>query len=269
MVVNNMYEVVAVKFINSNRVYYFATNKLKIKNGDKVIVETEKGMQFGTVMGDPSEMSEEKLVFPLKNIIRVANKDDLKQEKINEEKGKKALKDARSIAEKLDLDMNFIDATFTFDRKQLILNFLADERIDFRELAKKLASIYKTRIELRQIGVRDKAKEIGGIGPCGRFLCCSTFLNDFNSVSINMAKNQYIALNPTKINGICGRLLCCLNYEDDQYKEMKKEYPPIGSIIKDGDETVKVVSHNLFKRTYTVEKSGKILEERNLDEGSK
>ena len=264
-----MYEVVGVKFINSNRVYYFSTNKIEIKNKDKVIVETEKGMQFGIVVNGPVELPEDKLVFPLKNVLRVANKEDLKQEKNNEEKSLKALKDAKAIAEKLGLSMNFIDAAFTFDRKQLIFNFLADERIDFRELAKKLAAIYKTRIELRQVGVRDKAKEIGGIGPCGRFLCCSTLLNDFNSVSINMAKNQYIALNPTKINGICGRLLCCLNYEDEQYKEMKKDYPPIGTIIKSGNESGKVVSHNLLKGTYTIEKTGKILEELKLDESSK
>ena len=157
--------------------------------------------------------------------------------------------------------MNFIGAYFTLDKNQLIYNFVADERIDFRELAKKLASIYKTRIELRQIGVRDKAKEIGGLGPCGRFLCCNSFLTDFNSVSINMAKNQYIALNPSKINGICGRLLCCLNYEDEQYSEMKKKYPDLGSYIKVNNLSGKVVSHNLFKKTFTIESSDKILTE--------
>lgn len=264
-----MHEVVGIKFINSNRVYYFSTNNLKLKNKDKVIVETEKGMQFGVVVNDPIELPEEKLVLPLKNVVRIANQNDLKQQTENEKKGQKALQDAKKIAEKLGLEMSFIDASFTFDKKQLIFNFLADERIDFRELAKKLAAIYKTRIELRQVGIRDKAKEIGGIGPCGRFLCCSTFLTDFNSVSINMAKNQYIALNPTKINGICGRLLCCLNYEDKQYKEMKKDYPPIGTIIKTDELQGKVVSHNLLKGTYTVEKPGKILEEIKFDESSK
>lgn len=264
-----MYEVVGIKFINSNRIYYFSTNKLVLKNKDNVIVETEKGLQFGTVVNEPIEMEEEKLILPLKDVIRVATNEDLKQEKNNVEKSRKALKDAKRISDELGLDMKFIDASFTFDRKQLILNFLADERIDFREMAKKLASIYKTRIELRQVGVRDKAKEVGGIGPCGRFLCCSTFLNDFNSVSINMAKNQYIALNPNKINGICGRLLCCLNYEDEQYKEMKKNYPPIGTMIKTKETEGKVVSHNLLKGTYTIEKQGKILEEIQIDESSK
>ena len=166
-----MYEVVGIRFINSNRVYYFSTNNLKLKNKDKVIVETEKGIQFGFVANDPMELPEDKLILPLKNVLRIATKEDLKQQKANEEKSQKALQDAKKIAVKLGLDMNFIDASFTFDKKQLIFNFLADDRIDFRELAKKLAAIYKTRIELRQIGVRDKAKEIGGIGPCGRFLC--------------------------------------------------------------------------------------------------
>lgn len=165
--------------------------------------------------------------------------------------------------------MKFLDASFTFDRNQLILNFLADDRIDFRELAKKLASIYKTRIELRQIGVRDKAKEIGGLGPCGRFLCCNLFLNDFNSVSINMAKNQYIALNPTKINGICGRLLCCLKYEDDQYTELKRNMPSIGTLIKNNDVEGKVVGLNILKGTYTVEKADKTQVEVEKNESDK
>ena len=157
--------------------------------------------------------------------------------------------------------MNFTSCSFTLDKNQLIFNFTADDRIDFRELAKKLAGIYKTRIELRQIGVRDKAKEIGGLGPCGRFLCCNTFLNDFNSVSINMAKNQYLSLSPSKINGICGRLLCCLKYEDDTYTEMKKDFPPIGTRIKNKNFEGKVISHNLLKNTFTIEKADKTQEE--------
>ena len=263
-----MNTVAAVKFINSNRLYYFDLNNLTIEKKDKVIVETEKGLQFGEVYSI-LEIPDDKLVLPLKKVIRIAIKEDIKQEKKNEEDDKKALNEAIKNAEKLNLKMNFISASFTFDRKELIFNFIADDRIDFRELAKKLASIYKTRIELRQIGIRDKAKEVGGLGPCGRFLCCSTFLTDFSSVSINMAKNQYIALNPTKINGVCGRLLCCFNYEDEQYTEMKKEYPPIGSYLTISGEKCKVVNHNLFKRTYTVEKSNKILEEIGLDESTK
>lgn len=269
MVVFNMNEIVGVKFINLNRIYYFLTNNINVKKNDKVIVETEKGIQIGLVSTDKMNIDEEKLIMPEKKILRIATKDDIEQEKKNAEKSNRALDDAKRIAKELKLDMKFISSSFTFDHKQLIFNFLADERIDFRELAKKLAAIYKTRIELRQIGVRDKAKEVGGIGPCGRFLCCSSFLNDFNSVSINMAKNQYIALSPTKINGVCGRLLCCLGYEDQQYREMKKDYPPIGTVIKNGDHSGKVVSHNLFKQTYTIEKQGKVLEEISINESDK
>lgn len=264
-----MKEVVSIQFINSNRLYYFDGNDIELYNNDKVIVETEKGLQYGIVVNSNLEISEKKLVLPLKKIIRKANKDDLKQQDINEKDSKKALNKAIKIAHDLDLKMKIISANFTFDRKELMFNFLADDRVDFRELAKKMAAIYKTRIELRQIGIRDKAKEIGGIGPCGRFLCCSTFLNDFSSVSINMAKNQYIALNPNKINGSCGRLLCCFNYEDDQYIEMKKDYPSVGSYVKLDGEKVKVVTHNLFKKSYIVEKSNKEQVEILLDESSK
>ncbi len=264
-----MYDVVGIKFLIGNRIYYFSPNDLELKKGDKVIVETEKGLQFGEVKIETKKVEESKLFLPLKNIERIATNKDIKREEQNKKQSKKALKDAKRIAKELELPMSFIDASYTFDRNQLIFSFVADERIDFRELAKKLAAIYKTRIELKQIGVRDKAKEVGGIGPCGRFLCCSTFLNDFSSVSINMAKNQYIALNPTKINGICGRLLCCLNYEDDLYTELKKDFPKMGSYVTVDNERGKVVDHNLLKRTYTIEKSDHTLQEVSLDESSK
>ena len=261
-----MYEVVGIKFESANRLYYFETNSLVLKKGDKVVVETEKGIQFGSVSTEKKKIEEKDVSTPLKKVIRMATFEDIKQNKNNEELSEKALEDARKISKKLELNMNFIGAYFTLDKNQLIYNFVADERVDFRELAKRLAAIYKTRIELRQIGVRDKAKEIGGLGPCGRFLCCNSFLTDFSSVSKNMAKNQYIALNPTKINGICGRLLCCLNYEDDQYTEMKKDFPDIGVHLKKGNIGGKVVSHNLFKRTYTVECSDKTLVEFPLED---
>ena len=170
------------------------------------------------------------------------------------------------IPEEMNLDMRFIDSYYTFDRNQLIFNFMADNRIDFRELAKRLAQLYHTRIELRQVGVRDKAKQIGGIGPCGRFLCCSTFLTDFDSVSINMAKNQYIALNPTKINGVCGRLLCCLKYEDDQYKEMKKGLPKIGQTVEYAGVKGKVSSINLLTKKMILEQGNKSFVEVDLEE---
>lgn len=261
-----MYEVVGIKFDSSNRLYYFEVNGQVVNKGDNVVVETEKGLQFGKIQTQRKNIEEKDVAFPLKKIVRKATKDDINNNINNQKLAEKALEDARNCARKLNLSMNFIGAYFTLDKNQLIYNFVADERIDFRELAKKLAAIYKTRIELRQIGVRDKAKEIGGIGPCGRFLCCNVFLTDFSSVSINMAKNQYIALNPTKINGICGRLLCCLNYEDEQYTEMKKEYPEIGTYIKNANTSGKVVSHNLFKKSFLVESKDKIVSEVSLEE---
>ncbi len=252
-----MSKVVGVKFRNSNRIYYFLTNNINIKKEEKVIVDTERGLQLGVVTTNETNTTDEKVENTLKKVIRLATVEDTKIQEENEKMAIEALENAKKIAKKLNLNMKFIDCNFTFDKNQLIYNFVSDERVDFRELAKKLAAIYKTRIELRQIGVRDKAKEIGGIGPCGRPLCCNCFLNDFNSVSINMAKNQYLSLNPTKINGICGRLLCCLKYEDDNYLEMKKDFPPIGTKMKvDGIEG-KVISHNLFKNTYTLEKKDK------------
>jgi cell fate regulator YaaT (PSP1 superfamily) len=260
-----MINVVGIEFSSSNRIYYFDPNGLEVSKNDKVIVETERGLQLGIVKNENKEVSKDKIVLPVKPILRIANKEDLNKYEKNKKVEEEALENAIKISNDLKLDMRFVSSNMTLDKNQLTLNFIADDRVDFRELAKKLATIYKTRIELRQIGVRDKAKEIGGIGPCGMFLCCNVFLNDFNSVSINMAKNQYLSLNPTKINGICGRLLCCLKYEDDTYLELKKDYPQIGSIIKKNGIEGKVVSHNLFKKTYILEKKDKTLEEVELD----
>lgn len=252
-----MNEVVGINFESGNRIYYFLKGKFDIKKGDKLVVETERGLQFCTAVTDIIEIPDSKVVTPLRPILRIATKEDKRKAEENRKICSEAIEKARSISNNLKLDMKFIDCSYTLDRNQLIFNFLADERVDFRELAKKLAAQYKTRIELRQIGVRDKAKEIGGIGPCGRILCCSTFLNDFNSVSINMAKNQNISLNPTKINGICGRLLCCLKYEDDTYTELKKAFPSVGTKIKIGDNEGKVVSHNVLNNKITLEKPDK------------
>lgn len=237
--------VIKIKFATSNRVYFFSNNNLQLSPNQDVIVESEKGFQYAITCSDVFEIDSDKLVRPLRNVVRIATKEDTKINQKNLEESKNALFKAKKISNTLNLNMSILSAYFTFDRTQLVFNFIADDRIDFRELAKKLASIYKTRIELRQIGVRDKAKEIGGLGPCGRFLCCNLFLNEFESVSINMAKNQYISLKPDKINGICGRLLCCLNYEDEQYTEIKKDFPHIGTIIKYDGERAKVISHNL------------------------
>lgn len=254
-----MYDVVGVCLQKNKKIYYFSPNLFELKKGDKVIVETDRGEQIGQVVTNPKKIEEDKILIPLKNVIRIATKDDEKKEIENQKIENEALEHAKKISKKLNLNMKFINCNFTLDKTQLIFNFIADDRVDFRELAKKLASIYKTRIELRQIGVRDKAKEIGGIGPCGRFLCCNTFLSDFNSVSINMAKNQNLSLNPTKINGICGRLLCCLKYEDNVYTEERKKFPAIGEIIKKGEFEGKVISHNILKNTYTIEKKDKTI----------
>jgi cell fate regulator YaaT (PSP1 superfamily) len=248
-----MYKVVGVSFNETSRIYYFDVGNFELKKGDNVIVETEKGLQFGTVLTNIKEVSGKDILLPLKPILRLATASDIERRKENSIEEKKAMETAKRIVKNLNLDMRILSASYNFDRKQLLFNFLADERIDFRELAKELAKIYRTRIELRQIGVRDKAKEIGGLGPCGRFLCCNSFLTDLNSVTINMAKNQYIALNPTKINGACGRLLCCLGYEDDFYTEAKKNLPDIGDYITKNDLKGKVVSINVFNNSYKLE----------------
>lgn len=249
--------IVGVTFDQKEKNYLFSYNNIEVKRGSNVIVETERGLQYGQVAVSPYEVSDDDIGFPLKDIIRIATEEDDEQYLKNKNDALSALIKSRDLVEQLKLKMRIIDASYTFDRKQLLFNFVADSRIDFRELAKKLAQIYKTRIELRQIGVRDKAKEIGGLGPCGRFLCCSTFLTDFNSVSINMAKNQMLSLNPTKINGLCGRLLCCLNYEDETYTEMKKDMPNLGQVFKNDQVEGKVVSLNLIKRTAMIETKNK------------
>lgn len=244
-----MVKVVGIKFKDNNRIYYFSPNALKIKIDDYVIVETERGLQYGKAVTEIIEENEDKVFFPLKNVIKIADNKDHKQNEKNIKDAEKALVFAKSQVEEEELDMKFFEASYTFDRTKLIFKFIADERVDFRELAKVLASKYKTRIELRQIGVRDKAKEIGGLGPCGKELCCTQFLSNFDSVSINMAKNQGLALNPTKINGSCGRLLCCLGYEDDVYTSYKKGLPKLGETVKVGNESGKVCEIDILKRT--------------------
>ena len=245
-------KVVGIKFIDGSRIYYFSPNNLDLKINDYVIVETERGMQFAQAVTNIIEEEENKLYLPLKNVVKLATKKDIIQNDKNITDGKKALEYAKKIVLEDELDMKLLDATYTFDKKKLIFKFIADERVDFRELAKNLASKYKTRIELRQIGVRDKAKEIGGLGPCGRPLCCSEFLSNFDSVSINMAKNQGLALNPSKINGSCGRLLCCLAYEDEVYSIYKKGMPKLNQKIKIKDIEGKVCELNILKRTYKI-----------------
>lgn len=246
-----MNSVVGVYFKPNGRIYFFNRNGVSLNNGDKVIVETERGLQLGTVlMGD---IKNKEVLKNMANVVRIATKSDVSIYEKNLKDADKALIKARQIAEKNKLSMNILEASYTFDRNQLLFYFLADSRVDFREMAKELASIYKTRIELRQIGVRDKAREVSGIGQCGRELCCSCFLKDsMESVTINMAKNQNIALNPNKINGQCGRLLCCLNYEDEVYTEHRKDMPNIGDEVDTDSGKGKVVSLDILNKSYTV-----------------
>ena len=261
-----MKSVVGVNFNYSKKIYYFLVNDLVVSKGDFVIVLTERGEQFGKVVTDVIEVDEGKLNNPLKDVVRVATLDDVSVNNGNISDAKRALVDARRFVSELNLDMQILSACFTFDRKQLVFNFLSDERVDFRELARKLAGVYKTRIELRQIGIRDKAKAVGGYGQCGRKLCCSSFLNDINSVSINMAKNQNLALNPQKINGVCGRLMCCLAYENECYFDYKKGLPKVGSRVSVSDDEGKVISVDIFARTYRVETDDSKVIEVNLNE---
>lgn len=247
-----MVKVIGIKFLDGSRTYYFSPGKTKVKNNDFVIVETERGIQYGQAVTDVVDDEEKNVFMPLKDVIRIATEEDKRVNEKNENDAKKALEYAKTLVVKEKLEMKLFEASYTFDRKKLVFKFIADERVDFRELAKLLAAKYKTRIELRQIGVRDKAKEIGGLGPCGRPLCCSEFLTNFESVSINMAKNQGIALNPTKINGACGRLLCCLGYEDDVYSEYKKQLPKIGEYVMVDNKKGRVSEINVLNKRYKV-----------------
>lgn len=248
-----MIEVIGVSFKEKGRIYYFLPNKLDISKNINVIVETGKGLQYGKVETEIIKISEHKVVSPLKNVIRIASTKDGEQNQNNIKDAEKALQRCKKMIEDKKMEMQVINASYTFDRDQLIFQFIADKRVDFRDFVKELASIYKTRIEMRQVGVRDKAREIGGLGPCGRTFCCSKFLNDFDAVSINMAKNQNLALNPNKINGVCGRLLCCLNYEDETYKECRRNMPKIGSRVKTASGEGKVIGLDILRQTYRVD----------------
>lgn len=244
-------KVVGIRLNDETKIYFFDANGLDLNVSQTVIVETEKGLQYGEVVNFVLEENVSSKV-DYKKVIRKTTKADYKKHLSNLHDAKFALTKCRELADKYDLNMKIIDANYTFDREQLIFRFLADDRVDFRQLAKDLGSFFKTRIELRQVGIRDKAKEIGGIGPCGRLLCCNTFLTEFDSVSINMAKNQNLSLNPTKINGVCGRLLCCLKYENDNYKIYKKGLPEVGSKIKNEHGEGKVISVDIFNRNYKI-----------------
>ena len=254
---NNIY---GVTLKTEGKIYYFNGVDLDIEKDSYVVVETEKGVQIGKLMYKADNDNVNIPIEEMKKILRIATEEDNSNYLKNLADAEKCLVKARSIAKELDLNMSILDACYTLDRKQLLFNFIADERIDFRELAKKLAASYKTRIELRQIGARDKARTICGIGQCGRTLCCSTFLNHIDSVTMNMAKNQNIALNPSKINGLCGRLLCCLTYEDDEYVRCGKGLPNVGQTVKTDFGKGKVVSVDILNRKYKVDIDGVIKE---------
>lgn len=263
-----MIKVVGVSLSDSKQIYYFNPKNFDLKRNITVIVETERGLQFGKVELPPFEIDENILKSELKDVIRISTKKDYMEHKKNIKDSQEALSKCKQLVEKFELDMQIMDANFAFDRSQLVFRFLSESRVDFRKLAKELANCYKTRIELRQVGVRDKAKEVGGYGSCGRELCCSKFLCDFDSVSINMAKNQNIALNPTKINGVCGRLLCCLKYEDACYRECGKNLPKVGKKVETEFGEGKVISVDILKQKYKVDVKDSGIVEVDLNESS-
>ena len=247
-----MIEVIGVRFKKAGKIYYFGPNGIEIKKGQNVIVETARGIEFGECVIGIRKISEEDIVAPLKSVLRLATEEDINKHKENKAKETEAFEICLKKIEEHNLVMKLIDVEYTFDNNKVIFYFTAEGRVDFRELVKDLATIFKTRIELRQIGVRDEAKMIGGLGPCGRPLCCSTFLGDFASVSIKMAKEQSLSLNPTKISGICGRLMCCLNYEQSTYEDIRKRMPKVGSIVKTSEGTGEVFSNNTVKESVKV-----------------
>ena len=235
-----MAKVIGVRFKRVGKVYYFSPGDLKLAEGDHVIVETSRGMEYGEVVIADKEVAEKDIVAPLKTVLRRATAKDDKRVEENKRKEKEALEICQKKIEKHGLEMKLVDVEYTFDNSKIIFYFTAEGRVDFRELVKDLAGVFKTRIELRQIGVRDEAKMMGGLGPCGRACCCSSFLGDFSPVSIKMAKEQNLSLSPTKISGLCGRLMCCLNYEQEHYSQMRQRMPKVGSTVTtpDGDGVV-------------------------------
>lgn len=248
-----MIKIVGVRFRTAGKVYYFGPKNLELKIGDRVIVETARGVEMGTVAVAPKEVPDDEVVQPLKTVQRIATEEDFKRAEKNKEKEKEAFKICQEKIKKHKLEMKLVDAEYTFDNNKLLFYFTADGRIDFRELVKDLASVFKTRIELRQIGVRDETKIVGGVGICGRELCCHTFLSEFAPVSIKMAKEQNLSLNPTKISGVCGRLMCCLKNEEDTYEYLNSRLPGIGDrVVADDGLKGEVQSVNVLRQLVKV-----------------
>lgn len=244
-----MIKVIGVRFRQAGKIYNFSPADFQVKVGDHVIVETARGIEYGSVVQGIREVADDKVIMPLKSVIRIATEEDDKKAIENNEKEKKAFKICKEKIAKHGLEMKLIETEYTFDNNKVLFYFTADGRIDFRELVKDLASVFKTRIELRQVGVRDETKMLGGIGICGRPLCCNTYLSEFIPVSIKMAKEQSLSLNPTKISGICGRLMCCLENEQEAYEELNSNLPDIGEKVKTFDGFKgEVVSVNVLRQ---------------------
>ncbi|MBQ3107041.1 MAG: stage 0 sporulation family protein [Firmicutes bacterium] len=247
-----MVNVVEVRFKKAGKLYYFDPGDLELKHGDNVIVETARGLEFGTVSEGIKEVPEKDIVSPLKKVLRIATEKDVRQNEENLKKKDRAMALCQEKIDKHKLEMKLIDVEHTFDNNKIIFYFTADGRVDFRDLVKDLAGVFKTRIELRQIGVRDEAKMLGGIGTCGKALCCHAWLPDFEPVSIKMAKVQNLSLNPTKISGICGRLMCCLKFENEVYTELRKGMPDPGEHVKTIDGLGVVVESNILENKIKV-----------------
>ncbi|MGL4820675.1 MAG: PSP1 domain-containing protein [Bacilli bacterium] len=251
-----MYEVVGVRFKRAGKIYYFDPGDLTIPVNEFVIVETARGIEFGKVVVGNRQVADNDIVLPLKKVIRIANEVDHQVVLENKKAAENAFRVCEDKVREHEMEMKLVDVEFTFDRNKVIFYFTAEGRVDFRELVKDLAAIFRTRIELRQIGVRDEAKLLGGIGPCGRMLCCSTFLGDFDPVSIKMAKDQNLSLNPTKISGLCGRLMCCLKYENDEYETLKDHLPDIGQSLVTPNGKGKIIGLNILEQMMQVELFG-------------
>ena len=266
-----MTKVVGVRFRTADKIYFFAPGKLEIQKGQHVIVETARGVEYGYVVMGMKDVDDSKVVQPLKPVLRIATKEDEAIEEKNKKKEREAFKICQKKIEKHKLEMKLIDAEYTFDNNKVLFYFTADGRIDFRELVKDLAAVFKTRIELRQIGVRDETKIIGGIGICGRSLCCHTHLSEFIPVSIKMAKEQNLSLNPTKISGVCGRLMCFLKHEQETYEELNSRLPNVGDHVTTGDglkgdvQSVNVLRQKV-KVIVTLEGDEKEIREYKVDE---
>ncbi|MFX3619061.1 MAG: stage 0 sporulation family protein [Sporolactobacillus sp.] len=247
------YNIVGVRFKKAGKIYYFDPGDLVFSCDDHIVVETTRGIECGTIVIERKSVDEEDVILPLKKVIRLATAEDERQVLKNKEDAEAAMDVCLQKVYNHQLEMKLVDVEYTFDRNKIIFYFTADGRVDFRELVKDLAAVFKTRIELRQIGVRDEAKMLGGIGPCGRMLCCSTFLGDFEPVSIKMAKDQNLSLNPAKISGVCGRLMCCLKYENDMYESAKEALPDIGQPIVVSYGKGRVIGLNILERLVQVE----------------